>query len=89
AMCEDYRAAASIDLEHDRADGERRIECPVRALWGERGVVNRLYTPVVDWQAKANGAVTGTTTPTGHYIPEEAPDVLCDDMHAFYGAVLT
>ena len=85
AMCEDYRAAATIDLEHERADGERRIECPVHALWGERGVVHKLYTPVADWQAKARGPVTGTATPTGHYIPEEAPGVLVGHMRAFFG----
>ena len=85
SMCEDYRAAASIDLEHDRADGERRIECPVHALWGERGVVHKLYTPVADWQAKSRGPVTGASTPTGHYIPEEAPELLCDELRAFFG----
>ena len=89
AMCEDYRAAASIDLEHDRADGERRIECPVHALWGERGVVNRLYSPVEDWQARARGPVTGATTPTGHYIPEEAPELLIRHMRSFFGDALT
>lgn len=88
AMCEDYRAAASIDLEHDHADGACRIECPVHALWGERGVVNRLYTPVADWQAKARGPVTGTTTPSGHYIPEEAPDLLFEHSRAFFGDTL-
>ena len=88
AMCEDYRAAASIDLDHDRADRERAIECPVHALWGERGVVNKLYTPVADWQAKARGPVSGTTTPTGHYIPEEAPDLLLDHMRQFFGDAL-
>jgi haloacetate dehalogenase len=89
AMCEDYRAAASIDLEHDRADGERRIECPVHALWGERGVVHKLYAPVADWQAKARGPVTGTPLPTGHYIPEEAPDLLCEHLRAFCGDTLS
>jgi haloacetate dehalogenase len=88
AMCEDYRAAATIDLEHDRADGARRIECPVHALWGERGVVHKLYTPVADWQAKARGPVTGTPTPTGHYIPEEAPGMLFGHMRAFFGDAL-
>jgi haloacetate dehalogenase len=88
AMCEDYRAAATIDLEHERADGERRIECPVHALWGERGVVHKLYTPVADWQAKARGPVTGAATPTGHYIPEEAPGVLVGHMRAFFGDAL-
>jgi len=84
AMCEDYRAAASIDLEHERLDEGRLIECPVHALWGERGVVNRLYTPVADWQAKARGVVTGAPTPTGHYIPEEAPDLLFEEMRRFF-----
>jgi haloacetate dehalogenase len=89
AMCEDYRAAASIDLQHDHADGERRIECPLRVLWGERGVVHRLFAPIDDWQAKARQRVTGTTTPTGHYIPEEwEPQRLADDMRSFFGATL-
>jgi haloacetate dehalogenase len=85
AMCEDYRAAASIDLEHDRADGDRRIECALRVLWGERGVIHKLFAPVDDWRARARGPVTGTTLPTGHYLPEEAPQQLADDMRAFFG----
>jgi haloacetate dehalogenase len=86
AMCEDYRAAASIDLEHDRADEERRVECPLHVLWGERGVVHRLFTPLTDWRARARGPVTGGTTPGGHYIPEESPERLADEMRAFFGA---
>jgi haloacetate dehalogenase len=84
AMCEDYRAAATIDLAHDRADSARRIECPVRVLWGERGVVHRLFTPVADWQAKAATAVTGRAVPTGHYIPEEAPDLLAAEIESSF-----
>jgi len=86
AMCEDYRAAASIDLEHDRADVEadRRLECPLNVLWGERGVVNRLFTPIQDWQSRSKGDVVGGTTPTGHYIPEEAPDLLSARMQTFF-----
>jgi len=84
AMCEDYRAAASIDLEHDRADAGRRIGCPLHVLWGERGVVHRLYMPIADWQARAI-TVTGRTTPGGHYIPEESPELLGDEMLAFFG----
>ena len=85
ASCEDYRAAASIDLEHDRADESARIACPVRVLWGESGVVNRLFKPIDDWQAKCAQPVTGRTTPSGHYIPEEASSVLLDEMLAFFG----
>jgi haloacetate dehalogenase len=85
AMCEDYRAAATIDLEHDRADAAQRIECPVRVLWGERGVIHRLFTPLADWQAKAAAAVTGRPTPTGHYIAEEAPALFAEEVEAFFG----
>jgi haloacetate dehalogenase len=82
---EDYRAAASIDLDHDRADAARRIACPVRVLWGERGVVHRLFTPVEDWREKSTAPVSGRPMPTGHYIPEEAPTLLADEMETFFG----
>ncbi len=84
AMCEDYRAAAAIDLEHDRADAEARIVCPLRVLWGERGVVNRLFAPIADWQAKASGPVGGRSTPGGHYIAEETPELLAAEMLSFF-----
>ena len=84
AMCEDYRAAASIDLEHDRADAQARIACPLRVLWGERGVVHRLFTPLADWQAKAAVSVSGRATPGGHYIAEETPELLVEEMLAFF-----
>jgi len=85
AMCEDYRAAASIDLEHDRADAQARIACPLRVLWGERGVVHRLFAPIADWQAKAAGPVSGRTMPGGHYIAEETPELLATEMRSFFG----
>ncbi len=86
AMCEDYRAAASIDLEHDRADvrADKRLECQLHVLWGERGVVNRLFSPIEDWQNRSRHAVAGRSMPTGHYIPEEAPDLLSAQMQAFF-----
>ncbi|MCE2969774.1 MAG: alpha/beta hydrolase [Burkholderiales bacterium] len=81
AMCEDYRAAAGIDLQHDAAD--ERIQCPVHVLWGERGVVNKLFSPVADWQAKCAAPVTGRAVPSGHFIPEEQPDSLFDEVSGF------
>jgi haloacetate dehalogenase len=84
AMCEDYRAAATIDLDHDRADSARRIDCRTHVLWGERGVVHRLFTPIEDWQAKCAQEVTGRAVPAGHYIPEEAPDLLAAELEAFF-----
>lgn len=84
AMCEDYRAAATIDLMHDRADADRRIECPVHALWGERGVVHRLFTPLADWQEKAALHVTGRPLPAGHYLPEEVPELVTNELEQFF-----
>ena len=85
AMCEDYRAAASIDLEHDRADREagKKIACPVYVIWGEHGVVNRCFQPIADWQRVADD-VRGRTLQCGHYIPEEVPDPLLAEMFAFF-----
>jgi haloacetate dehalogenase len=87
AMCEDYRASASIDLEHDRADLERgtRIGCPLRVLWGADGVVARCFSPLDEWRAVARD-VSGRALDCGHYIPEEAPDVLLAEMLAFFEA---
>jgi len=85
AMCEDYRAAASIDLEHDRADAAARIACPLHVLWGERGVVQRYFAPLLDWRAKVAGTVSGRAVPSGHYIPEEIPETLVTEMIDFFG----
>lgn len=87
-MCEDYRAAASIDLDHDRVDvnAKRAVECPLHALWGERGVVHKLFTPLADWQARTRLPVTGRAIPSGHYIAEEVPDMLNAEMQAFFAA---
>lgn len=84
AMCEDYRAAAGIDLEHDRADADRQIACPVRVLWGAKGVVGRLFDPVADWQPGCALPVTGKAFPGGHYLPEESPELLVEEMLAFF-----
>ena len=84
-MCEDYRAAATIDLVHDRADraAGRRLTCPTHVLWGEFGVVNRCFKPVEDWQAVAS-TVSGKTLPCGHYVPEEVPVELTAEMLGFF-----
>jgi haloacetate dehalogenase len=72
-LCEDYRAAASIDLEHDRDDRGRHVECPLLALWGARSVVGRLYDPVAVWREYASD-VRGHAVDAGHYLAEEGPD---------------
>jgi len=83
ASCEDYRASATIDLEHDAADAGRRLECPLLVLWGERGVVQRLFDPVEDWKRVAND-VRGKPLPCGHYLAEEAPEETCAELLAFF-----
>jgi haloacetate dehalogenase len=85
AMCEDYRAAASIDLEHDaasRAAGER-IRCDLLVLIGARGVVARLFDAQELWQAQCAGSVTMITLPCGHFVPEEQPAATVSALREF------
>jgi haloacetate dehalogenase len=85
AMCEDYRAAASIDLVHDRADRAtgKKLTMPLRVLWGEHGLVNKCFRPIEDWKTVAQ-EVSGQTVPCGHYIPEELPEELIAQARAFF-----
>ena len=86
AMCEDYRAAASIDLIHDRSDraAGKMLKMPLRVLWGEHGLVNQCFKPIEDWRVVAKD-VAGKAVPSGHYIPEEIPDVLLAEVRNFFG----
>ena len=85
AMCEDYRASATIDLELDRADLERgnKVACPLRVLWGAEGVIERCFDPLAEWRKVARD-VSGRALPCGHYIPEEASEALVAEMLAFF-----
>ena len=74
AICEDYRAGASIDLTHDRADLMRKVQCPTLVLWGEKGLVGQAYDPLAVWREYCTN-VRGRGMPTAHFIPEEAPDL--------------
>jgi haloacetate dehalogenase len=84
ATCEDYRAAAGIDLVHDRADrtAGRRVQAPLQVLWGAQGVVQRCFDPLAEWQRVAVD-VRGQALPCGHYIAEEAPQALMDTALPF------
>jgi haloacetate dehalogenase len=83
--CEDYRASAGIDLEHDRASRERgdRIACDMLVLWGARGVVQRLFDPLALWQAQCAAEVTGQPVDGGHFIPEELPELTSETLAAY------
>ncbi|MBS7700737.1 MULTISPECIES: alpha/beta hydrolase [unclassified Chelatococcus] len=82
AICEDYRAASTIDLDHDRADGERRIRAPLLALWGARGIVGSLYDVLDTWREKADD-VRGRAIDCGHSPQEEAPEETLNELLAF------
>jgi haloacetate dehalogenase len=85
-ICEDYRASASIDLEHDRADiaAGHRLNLPLMVLWGAEGIVGRCFEPLKEWQQVATD-VRGKPLPAGHYIAEEAPDMLLAEVLPFLG----
>ena len=73
ATCEDYRAGAGIDLEHDEADFDNKVACPLFALWSATGYVGRTQDVLGIWREYALD-VQGQALPCGHYIPEEMPD---------------
>lgn len=83
-VCEDYRAAASIDLEHDRIDIEARrfLNMPLLVLWGAQGIVGRCFDPLKEWQQIASN-VRGQALSGGHYLAEEVPDELLDHVLPF------
>ncbi len=85
ASCEDYRAAATIDLTHDEADWDRKVECPLLALWGENGVVERLYDPLDVWRRYASD-VRGRALATGHFLAEERPEETAEELISFLEA---
>lgn len=82
ASCEDYRAAATIDLQHDEADMHCKTKCPLLVLWGQHGFVGRQYDVLAVWQQRAT-QVHGTTVNSGHFLPEEAPEEVVQQLTQF------
>jgi haloacetate dehalogenase len=85
AICEEFRAAATLDYEHDEADrvAGRRIACPVLALWSRGGPVDTWYDALAIWRAWADD-VRGRPIDGGHFLPEEAPDETAAELLAFF-----
>jgi len=83
AVCEDYRAAVGIDLEHDEADLHVKLGMPMLVLWGEKSHVNRSYEPMSAWRERAVD-VRGRMLPCGHYPAEQCPDETCDELRRFF-----
>ena len=85
SICEDYRASATIDLDHDRADiaAERKLTQPLRVLWGEHGAVARCFDVLSLWRERAQD-VSGHALPCGHYLAEEAPERVIAEAQTFF-----
>jgi haloacetate dehalogenase len=86
AVCEDYRAAATIDLQHDKADSDARIQAPLLALWGEYGTVGKLYDVLQTWQDKAQ-QVSGRSLPCAHSLMEEQPELFISEVLDFMNTI--
>ncbi len=86
-MCEDYRAAATIDLAHDRASRAAgiKVKCPMLVLWGARGKIGQWYQPLDVWRAYCANEVSGGPAPSGHYVAEEAPAEVLAAFGTFFG----
>lgn len=85
-MCEDYRAAATIDLEHDRACREagRKIVCDLMVLWGEKGKIGKWYAPLDIWRDYCTSGLGGGSVASGHYLAEEVPQDVLSRFLAFF-----
>jgi haloacetate dehalogenase len=94
AICEEYRAAATIDREHDQADraSRHRVVCPLLALWSAQGPLATWYTeeggPIAPWRAWSDDVV-GRALNAGHFFPEEAPEPTADALNRFFGTALS
>ena len=82
AMCEDYRAAATVDLEHDESDLGIKVQCPVLAIWGAKGVMDPLFDVLATWRERASD-VRGAPLPGGHWLPEQLPGELTAELLRF------
>ncbi|BCB59659.1 hydrolase [Halomonas sp. A020] len=83
-ICGDYRASATIDLEHDQADIDVgvKLTCPINVMWGAKGAIEACFDALAEWRKVAT-QVEGKALPCGHYIAEEAPDLLLEEALSF------
>lgn len=88
SMCNDYRASATLDLEEAKDDMSkgRLIECPLRVLWGKQGVIERCFDALSEWRAVTKDGVTvdGGSVESGHYIPEQVPNDVVENIREFF-----
>ena len=88
SMCEDYRAAATVDLKEAREDRkqDKRVKCPMRVLWGKNGAVGKCFDALAEWGAVSDGSVEGEAVDSGHYIAEEIPEVVLRHAKEFFSS---
>ena len=84
ASCEDYRAAATLDIADDDADNGKLVDCPMLALWGKYGAIEKCFDALALWRLRARD-VRGHALETGHYMAEEAPDAVAEELERFFG----
>ena len=84
ATCEDYRASATIDLEHDKKDRNRLLNIPIQILWGKKGVIGKQFKPIKIWQKYSNKKVLGIEINSGHFIPEQNPKETIKQLKKFF-----
>jgi haloacetate dehalogenase len=84
--CEDYRASAGIDLEHDKKDLKKKLRMPVMVLWGKQGVIEAMFKPLADWREVAKD-VRGRALDCGHFLPEETPREVLRELRRFLARV--
>ena len=82
AMCEDYRAAASIDLQHDAADLDKKIAAPLHVLWATSAAIGGIFDVMAIWKERAQ-TVTGKSLNGGHNLQEDSPDEVLAELTAF------
>lgn len=84
ASCEDYRAAATIDIRHDDEDDGVKLACPLLVLWGQNGTIETCFDALALWRQRASN-VRGHSLPAGHYLAEEVPDLVAQEFLSFFG----
>ena len=84
ASCEDYRAAATIDLEHDKKDRNKKINIPIQVLWGKKGVVGKQFDSIKIWKKYTTKKVYGVEINSEHFIPEESPKQTIKHLKNFF-----
>jgi haloacetate dehalogenase len=84
-MCEDYRAGATIDLQHDREDHGKKVACPRLVLWAQQGAMGALFDVLATWKERAVD-VRGKQLPGGHNLPDLSPKEVTAELEAFFRA---